>query len=264
MADRFLEGVRVVNTRALHQAQPLTEALQARGAEVLAYPAITIEPIRNNPELDEAIHAAVDGAFEWLIFTSTNTVHALIERLAELNFDPQALTVSSIAAVGPATAQAVQDQLGLEVAVIPEEFVAESLADAIPLKSGDRVFLPQSAIARSVLMTRMEEAGAQVTRIDAYRTLLGRGGVALPEYFWRGDVDAVLFTSASTVHNFMRRLKQENGSGSMLVDVVVGCIGPITAEAARAHDLPVKVVPAEHTVDALVDALATYFGERIR
>ncbi|MCB0113178.1 MAG: uroporphyrinogen-III synthase [Caldilineaceae bacterium] len=264
MADRPLSGLRVVNTRAQHQAQALTELLEAQGAEVLHYPAISIEPIRNNPELDQALHAAVDGAYEWIVLTSSNTVHALVERLSELGFDPKALSVARIAAVGPSTADAIRAELGLDVALLPDEFVAESLAEAIPVQPGERVFLPQSDIARSILAEKLEEAGAQVTRIDAYRTVLGRGGVPLPEYFWRGDVDAVLFTSASTVHNFMRRLKRENGSGGMLVDVVVGCIGPVTADAAIAHDLPVKVVPDEHTIEGLVTALAAYFAERTR
>lgn len=264
MADRSLSGVRIVNTRAVHQAQALTQLLEAHGAEVLSYPAITIEPIRNNTALDEALQAAVDGAFEWIVMTSSNTVHALVERLHELGFDPKSLNVAQIAAVGPSTAETIQSELGLDVAILPEEFVAESLAETIPVKAGERILLPQSAIARSVLADKLEEAGAQVTCVDAYRTLIGRGGVPLPEYFWRGDVDAVLFTSASTVHNFMRRLKRENGSGGMLVDVVVACIGPITAEAAIAHDLPVKVVPDEHTVEGLVAALAEYFAERVR
>lgn len=264
MADRSLSGVRVVNTRADHQAPSLTSLLEAHGAEVLHYPAITIEPIRDNPDLDAALRAAVDGAFEWIVLTSSNTVHAVVERLKELGFDPKSLSVAKIAAVGPATAETIQQELGLDVSVLPEEFVAEALAKAIPVQAGERVFLPQSDIARSVLAEKLEEAGAQVTRIDAYRTVIGRGGVPLPEYFWRGDVDAILFTSASTVHNFMRRLKRENGSGSMLVDVVVGCIGPVTADAAIAHDLPVKVVPDEHTIEGLVTALANYFAERAR
>lgn len=264
MAERPLQGVRVVNTRALHQAQELTDLLEAQGAEVLAYPAIVIEPLRDSHALDEALRAAVDGAYAWLVLTSSNTVHALVERLRELDFDPKALAKMKVAAVGSATAEAVESELGLTVEVIPETFVAESLAAAVPVQRGDHVLLPQSAIARPVLADLLREAGAEVATVDAYRTGIGRGGVNLGEYFWRGDVDAVTFTSASTVHNFMRRLKRENGSGGMLVDVVVACIGPVTAEAALAHDLPVKVVPAEHTLEGLVAGLVDYFQVSIR
>jgi uroporphyrinogen-III synthase len=256
--------MRVVNTRAVHQAQELTDLLEAQGAEVLAYPTIAIEPIRDSSALDEAIHAAVDGAYEWLVLTSSNTVHALVERLGDLGFEPKALGEIKVAAIGSATAEAIQSELGLKVNLIPDEFVAESLANAIPVQKGDHVLLPQSAIARPVLAETLREAGAEVTTVDAYRTSIGRGGVNLGEYFWRGDVDAVTFTSASTVHNFMRRLKRENGSAGMLVDVVVACIGPVTADAARAHDLPVRVVPAEHTLEGMVAGLVDYFKARLR
>jgi uroporphyrinogen-III synthase len=50
----------------------------------------------------------------------------------------------------------------------------------------------------------------------------------------------------------------------MLVDVVVACIGPVTADAARAHDLPVRVVPAEHTLEGMVAGLVDYFKARLR
>jgi uroporphyrinogen-III synthase len=264
MAERLLQGMRVVNTRALHQAQELTDLLEAQGAEVLSYPAIAIEPLRDNSALDEALRAAVDGAYDWLVLTSGNTIHALVARLNELGFDPKTLAEVKVAAIGEATAEAVESELGLKVDVIPEKFVAESLAAAIPVQKGDHVLLPQSAIARPVLADTLKEAGAEVTIVDAYRTGIGRGGVNLGEYFWRGDVDAVTFTSASTVHNFMRRLKRENGSAGMLIDVVVACIGPITADAARAHDLPVRVVPADHTLEGLVAGLVDYFRERVR
>lgn len=264
MTDRPLQGLKVANTRASHQAASLTKLLEAQGAEVLPYPAIAVEPVRDTTMLDEALRAAVDGAFDWLVVTSSNTVLALSARLAELGFKPQALTELKIAAIGPSTADTLQGELGLEANVIPDDYVAESLADALSISAGERIFLPQSALARDVLAERLQAAGAEVTAVDAYRTLVGRGGVPLPEYFWRGDVDVVTFTSASTVHNFIRRLKRENGSAGMLVDVVVACIGPITADAARAHDLPVTVVPAEHTIERMVEALATYFGERVR
>ncbi len=258
MSEQPFQGLRIVNTRAVHQADELTALLEAQGAEVLSYPAIAVEPVRDTVALDEAIRAAVDGAFDWLVITSANTALALSARLDELGFDPKALTELKIAAIGTSTADSLQAELGLTAEILPDEFVAEALAEALPVQAGERVLLPQSALAREALADKLRERGAEVTAVDAYRTVAGRGGVPLPEYFWRGDVDVVIFTSASTVHNFMRRLKRENGSAGMLVDVVVACIGPVTADAARAHDLPVTVVPQEHTVEGLVNALVGY------
>ena len=107
MAELALQGIRVVNTRAIHQAQALTDRLEAHGAEVLAYPAITIEPIRDNSALDESLRAAVDGAFDWLVLTSSNTVHVLLDRMAELGLEPEALGELKVAAIGSSTAASI-------------------------------------------------------------------------------------------------------------------------------------------------------------
>jgi uroporphyrinogen III methyltransferase/synthase len=40
----------------------------------------------------------------------------------------------------------------------------------------------------------------------------------------------------------------------------VACIGPITADTARAAGLTVDVVAAEHTINGLVDALVGALG----
>ncbi len=258
---RPLAGLRIVNTRAAHQAPALTQLLEAQGAEVIHYPAIRIEPMADTGPLDEALRAAASGGFDWLVLTSANTVYVLAQRLEALGISPQQLVDHGlrVAAIGPATAQEARERLGLVADLLPERYVAESLADALQVAPGTRILLPQSAIARPVLAERLRAAGAAVTALPAYRTLLGTGGDPLPEYFWEGSVDAVTFTSASTVHQFIKRLKLENGSPGMLVDVVVACIGPVTAEAARRHDLPVKVVAREHTLEGLVEALVAYY-----
>ncbi len=266
MVDRSrpLEGLRIVNTRAAHQALALTRLLEAAGATVVHYPAIRIEPVPDIHRLDRALEEAAAGKYAWLVVTSANTVHILAQRLAAQGLTGQDLAHHSlrVAAVGPATARELQ-RLGLQVDVLPQEHVAESLVQALEVRPGERVLLPQSAIARPVLAEGLRAMGAEVTALPVYRTLLGHGGDPLPEYLWEGSVDAVTFTSASTVHSFLQRLKRENGSPGMLVDVVVACIGPVTAEAAHRHDLPVRVVARDHTLDGLVQALIAYYrGKR--
>jgi uroporphyrinogen-III synthase len=264
-----LLGKVIVNTRAEHQAQELTDLLEAKGAVVLPYPTIEIVPVQDTAPLDQALTQAVEGAFDWLVLTSANTVDILRQRLVALGAEGTALGVAcqqglKVAAVGKATKKAAEDALGVQINLIPKEFVAESLADELQIRRGQRVFLPQSAIARPVLAQALRQKGADVTAVHAYHTGIGRGGVALPVLLWEGKVDAVVFTSASTVHNFMRRLQREQGNWSMLIDVCVACIGPIAAAAAEEHGLRVRVLPEEHTLEALVDGLEQYFAPSAR
>jgi uroporphyrinogen-III synthase len=155
--------------------------------------------------------------------------------------------------------------LDLETSLLPEEFVAESLLEAFSAQPGARVLLPQSEIARPILADGLAAAGMQVTAVVAYQMVIGRGGADIPALIKTGQIDAVTFTSSSTVSNFLRRLEQEsdmNGNiAACLSDICIACIGPVTARTALESGLDVAVVPKEHTLEDLVAGLESCFLE---
>lgn len=253
-----LAGKRIVVTRAPHQADALGALLRERGAEPLLYPCIDIAPPEDTAPLDVALRDTTAGGFDWVVFTSANTVRMVAARLAALGIS--GIGNGQIAAIGPRTAAAIQEQLGVEVALMPDEYVAEALAEALTLAPGARVLLPQSAIARPVLRDALKKAGAEVVDVVVYRTVLGSGGVDMPALLARGAVDAVTFTSSSTVRHFIKRLHAEGGTIDAMTGVCVACIGPVTARTAEEAGLPAAVVPNDYTIAGLVDALAFYFA----
>ncbi len=257
-----LSGKRVVVTRAPHQAGELDTLLRGRGAEPLPYPCITIAPPAEGGPLDAALQRLAAGEFAWLVLTSRNTVDVLADRLAVLGLTLSAAPGLALAAVGRATAEAAQRVLGLRAALVPDEFIAEELAAALlaRLRPGERVLLCQADIARPVLANALAGHGYEVASVVAYRTIIGSGGVNLPALLTDRQVDAILFTSASTVRNFLTRLTTEGGNSADLHHVCVACLGPVTADVARNCGLTVHVVPAEHTLSALVDALEAHFA----
>lgn len=253
-----LAGKHIVVTRAAQQAAELDDLLRSQGAEPLPYPCIAIAPPEDTGPLDEALRAAADGAYDWLALTSSNTIAVLAERLAALGLSPAALRAVAVAAVGAATARAVERDLGLTPALTPETFVAEALAAALIARgpAGGRLLLCQAELARPALAEALRAAGWAVTSVVAYRTIIGSGGIRLTEHLAAGAVDAITFTSPSTVHNLAQRLAAEGGQLADLAGVCIACLGPVTAAAAQQLGLPVHVQPAEHTVAALVEALA--------
>lgn len=257
--DFGLSGRRIVVTRAPHQTAEMVDLLRRYGAISLLYPCIDIVPPADVTRLDAELQKAADGYFDWLVVTSTNTVSVIARQLATLHLSLEDL---SVAAVGPQTAQAIEDQLGLEVQIVAEKHVAEGLATAFPSVRGLHILLPQSEIARPVLADALQAEGAQVTAIDAYRTVIGQGGDAVPEMLVNGKVDAVTFTSSSTVRNFLKRFASEGGRRQDLQGVCLAGIGSITAKTMEKNRLPVSVVPLEYTLPALVDALESYFLEK--
>lgn len=261
MPSQPLTNITVAVTRAVHQVQAQRDQLEAAGATVVHYPCIAIAPPKEIEPLDEALNKTIAGDYDWLIVTSTNTVYALAERLRTLDHSLKDVSSLQVAAVGSSTADAVREQLELSVSVTPDEFTAATLGEAIPNLADSRVFLPQSAIADSGLAEQLQAAGATVDVVTAYRTLIAQGGDDVPGMLWAGSVDAITFTSASTIHNFARRFSVERASLAMLDDVCVACIGSSTAAAAKQHGISVSIIPDEHTLQGLTDALIAYFNE---
>lgn len=253
-----LAGRRVVNTRAAHQAPALDALLRVSGALPVPYPCIAIVPPRDCRALDRSLAALAQGGYDWLVLTSTNTVDALAERLLEIG---QTLTLANIrvAAVGPATARAANDRLYLETVLLPESYVAESLALALPLVTDARILLPESAIARPTLADALVARGAHVDVVTAYETVCGQGGADVPALAAQGQIDAVAFTSSSTVTCFCTRFMAEGGRLEDLRGVAVACIGEKTAATAREQGLDVAVVPATSTLEGLVEAIQAYY-----
>lgn len=259
-----LQNISIAITRAEHQAAQQRTMLEALGAMVYQYPCIKIVPPRDLAKLDDALTLASNGVFDWLIFTSANTVQAIAERMEALSLLPKSLTDIKIAAVGPKTAAAVQNLLDLTSEHIPEEFTAEALAQSLTLDGGEQIFLPQSALAKRTLLETLRKTGAAVTHVDAYRTVIAQTGDPVPALLWEGQIDAITFTSESTVRFFAKRLDFEQGTLAMLDDVCVACIGPVTAAAAQALGIGVQVLPDDHTLEGLHAGLVDYFASGAR
>jgi uroporphyrinogen-III synthase len=156
-----------------------------------------------------------------------------------------------VAAIGPGTAAALADR-GIRADLVPERFVAEALLDAFPSPSaaGARVLLARAEQARDVLPEGLEEKGYAVDVLGTYRTVTATPDADLVERVRNGDVDAVTFTSSSTVTNFCDLLGAVPDPQPLVVS-----IGPVTSKTAFERGLRVDVEAEEHTIDGLVDAL---------
>lgn len=255
-----LQARTIAVTRAAHQAGELCALLEAAGATVLNYPAVAVAPPDDGAALDAALLDAV--SFDWLIVTSANTARALAGRLAALHLTPAALRGPRVAAVGPTTAQTVQEQLGLDVATTPSgNYSAQALVAALGPLHGRRVWLPQSALAGDTLALLLRTQGAHVVATPAYCTMIGGGGDDLPGALRRGAVHAITFTSPSAVAFTLQRLHAEAGlDGAALAGVTLACIGPSTAQAVAAHGLHPAVVARASSAPGLVEAVGNYFS----
>ena len=262
--DRPLFGRRIVVTRSREQASELIDMLEERGAEAIAAPTIRIATPEDPAPLDEAIASV--ASFNWIIFASANAVDSFMSRLTAAA-DARALSGVRVCAVGPSTAACLL-RYGVRADLMPAEYRAEALMDALrgtgPLR-GKRVLLPRADIARDLLADELRQSGADVTEVVAYRTALAQGDRAEDRDIYRmlldGQIDAVTFTSASTVRNFAQ-IHGEDQAADLLNGTVVASIGPVTAEAAQQLGITTTVQPERYTIPDLVNALVAHFRGR--
>jgi uroporphyrinogen III methyltransferase / synthase len=261
--SRPLFGKRVLVTRPRDQAAELIDRLTALGAESIEAPMIRMAPPMDPDPLLRA--AAAPEEFDWIIFTSANAVDAFMTALLDGERDVRALKGPRICTSGTATADKLA-AYGIKVDLIPHEFRGDAVVSALlalgPMKDA-RVLLPRADIGREVIAEGLREAGAIVTEVIAYRTILEdaqrEGDPDIYGMLLDGKIDVATFTSPSAIRNFAKIHGAEQVA-DLLKNAVVATIGPVTADAARQLGIQVTIQPKTYTIPALVDAIVAYYG----
>jgi len=261
---RPLLGKRILVTRAREQASALIDLLTERGAEPIEFPTVKIERTDNAIEQSSALTDLAQGAYDWVVITSANTVTALAKRIEGMNQDSRLFARAKIAAIGPATTDSLRAELGLRPDFVPTESVAEALIAEWPdtEMTGKRVLIPRAMEARDIVPAKLRERGAIVEVLPVYQTLADDSrAVEMSERLVSGDVDVLTFTSSSTVRNFVEALKNAGRAEALEAAsrCTVAAIGPVTADTARELGLPPTIVAAEHTIPGLVTALEAHY-----
>lgn len=232
----------------------MTELLEREQAHVIHAPLIEIEPPESYTSLDEAIVRL--EATRLVIFSSTNGVESFFQRLLSLGKDARSLANATVAAVGRATADALRS-CGVIADLVPDRFHSAAL---LPLISGDltgkRVVVVRAEQGNDEFLAALRARGADVHLAVAYRTVLSTSET-LRAALARGGVDAITFTSGSTVESFFTLIGDER---SLIEGVVLAAIGPVTSDAIRRHGVEPTIEAAEASVDSLVESLAAYYA----
>ena len=256
--SRKLEGRRIVITRAREQAGELARALEVHGAAVVLAPVIRIEPLQQLGPLRAALAGL--SAYRWVVFTSQNAVQVVFDRLLAWGLGPRTFASTAVAAIGSATGDALA-QRGVVPALVPDEFVGEALAEALGASgnlAGSRVLVPSAQDARDALATGLRARGAVVEVVPVYRTVTATTDLSdLAVELREGQIDAVTFTSSSTVRSFVDLVGRNAATSQRFV---VAVIGPVTAGTARDLGLGDVIEAEPHTVPGLVDALVRRFA----
>lgn len=251
-ASRPLFGKTVVVTRPARQAGPMVERLSDLGARVLLQPAIEIAPAPDAEAVDRAIERL--GSFDWVVFSSRNGVDSWLSALGERGLDARAFGKAKVAAIGPATVEAL-DAWRLKADLCPGVYDADALAEALRSQVADkRVLLVRASRGRETLAEQLGEAGAHVEQVVAYESRdVSEADAGVLAEIAGGRVDWITATSSAIARSLTRLLGPSIAQCPTPPRIVA--ISPLTAGALAEAGLPADAVANEATGDGVVGAL---------
>jgi uroporphyrinogen-III synthase len=236
-----LAGVAVLVTRPEQQASPLCGLLQAAGARVIRLPALQIRAVAAGADCGSAA-----DAFDLIIFTSANAVH--YGAYLAVRHD-----TATLAAIGPATARALQER-GLAATVTPSGGIDSEhllLHPRLAEPVGQRILIVKGRMGRELLREQLSGRGALVAVAEVYERLRADYSdpqlAALTAQFAAGGIDIVTATSADVASALFEiatpALRSEFDRVHWLVP------GPRVAEALRRRGVIAPLIQAESAED---------------
>lgn len=225
--EKPLLGKTIMVTRSKEQADSLVNALEKRGAKVIDFPLIRIEPPDSWNEIDNALVSI--SSYQWMVFTSVNGVDACMRRIEHLQIEHSAFAGVRICAVGKATKEALEKH-GLIVTLMPLNYTTKELLKELQkqVHPNDSVFMARADIADPALSIGLEDLCAKVTDVVAYKTLFCNPQQKSKLLTCLSKIEYITLASASAVKSLASSIEH-----SHLQDIKAVCIGPVTLREAE-------------------------------
>jgi uroporphyrinogen-III synthase len=252
--SKLFEGRNILVPRASNQAGELSTIIRNKGGNPIEIPVIKITPTKHIDDLDRRIRSL--DTYDWVVFSSVNGVGGVFERIFAMGLDAEIFRSIKIGAIGPATTKALTSH-GVNVALEPLKYVSESMvAEFANIGVKDNSILHFSAeTTRNVLYEGLTRSGALVTQVSVYSTSTETESRSmLADVLTNNRIDIITFTSSSAVKGFLELLDGRDP----LVNVIIACIGPITANTATENGLDVHVVAKVSTISGLISEILDY------
>lgn len=255
-APLFLKKILV--TRGAAQTSSFSTLIEAQGGIPIEIPLLSFKLIDDKKHMKTLrdLHS-----FQWIIFTSQNGISFFWELLEKCHINREILNKLNIAVVGKKTELELKKH-GFEAKVVPKEYVAENLLDSLLpcLHPGERTLIVRGNLARTVIKEGLIEHGYEAEELTVYETGPNHHAKqSLRELLMDGELDAITFTSSSTVTFFMEMVKDLPWQ-SLLKDCLIVCIGPITAETVKSFGMTEYLVPPHYTINGMIDVLIHHFS----
>ena len=213
----------------------LAALLEAEGADVYPYARVKISPRGHIPYLMDC------GC---IVLTSVNGAEFFIEHLRRERIDVRTLAHLRFAAVGSATAAALENA-GIYADIVPEIFTVAQLGKTIAanIRNDEKVLILRAENGSPELTDILSRNGVSFNDVKIYDTVAE--SKAMPESV---DTDYIIFGSSFGVRSFFE-------SSALSSDTTVACIGTKTAETAEKYTNNRILTASVHTAQGVVTAI---------
>lgn len=258
---RKLNGRQFLITRPRQNSSELARRLRLHGAQVLEVPSIITKPIENNEMLKNALLEKTEGQ-RWFVFSSPIGVDTFFEQLLAYDMDIRTLFQGAkelkFAAIGSATAKQLK-KFGFHADIVPKVYNAKNLGELLAKEadSDSEILVVRAKEGSKELIPPLKEAELDVKDIPTYETFYEMDDILseiIQTAFCNGEIDAVTFTSASTVKGFVNALADFD-----FTQVKAVCIGEQTAAEARKYGMQIQISD-EASMDSMMELIINEYG----
>ena len=269
-----LKGKTVAITRPAGQAEEAGKLIREKGGIPYFIPAIEIKGLTNFSPVKKFVGELLEGQVDYVIFMSTNGVKYLfkaVETLKQSNQLKKGLSKTFIIAVGPRTAQALEEEYHVNVSLVPLKYSSEGLIDCLQSKEilSKIIRIPRTSGATPTLTEKLKEMGAKVEEIYVYESGLPVDKKLKDKFFkdlTSGKIEAIVFGSGLSAKNIFKMLSENAPMKTLRAlmnsKVTTVAIGPTTAEALREMGINVDVMPQDYLFEEALTMLAQYWNKK--
>jgi uroporphyrinogen-III synthase len=244
-------------TRQDLYAQEFSQLVGSEGGKTVALPTIDIVP-KEPKVVEEFINSMNKKRHNYCAFMSTHAVDVLFDLASKINRTEQVLSaLNSIAvvAIGPKTMQNLIHR-GVDVKMVPEKYSSEGLIQLflkMDLGKGKRIIIPRSKASNEFVRKALSDIGMSVDELFLYTVRTSDINIIWKNFtllLEQKKVDAIVFTSASTVRSFFEIMQKLSSSNTPFllksVKAIIG-IGPLTNEELKMRNIR-SFEAHEHTI----------------
>lgn len=248
-----LKNKKVLVPRSPNEAKTFSRLLKKYGGIPVEIPLLAFRPAKKDQKLYEALEGLY--TYDWIILTSKVTVESFLSLINREQLNP----FPKIAVIGKKTEEALAAK-GLKAEFSPSKYVAEVFAEEfLPnVHRGMKILIPKGNLSREHIAGSLRACGAIVDEVIIYENYMPEESKArLVAMAAEKQLDILMFTSPSTVDNFMAVIK-EHHLEQQIEDCLIACIGPVTEGKLNDYGLPVHASPKVYTVEEMIKCMNAY------